>query len=163
MRGSPSHSPAFPVPHTAGRGRGRCLRSCSASALTYVSISSPGAQTITATKAVGALTRLFAVWWWMTSPPGSQQAPPFSEHCARDFGGATLGSALLLGIAFVAPRAHFVFHVAHLGGATVAETVALTAADAAVALLGVAIILVVPARDRRGTRPGTPVAARRSR
>jgi hypothetical protein len=33
---------------------------------------------------------------------------PFSEHYARDFGGATLGMALRLGIVFFKPNAHFV-------------------------------------------------------
>jgi hypothetical protein len=91
--------------------------------------------------------------------------PPFSEHYARDFGGATLGIALLLGIAFFKPQAHFVipaalaysffavphcfFHLAHLEGATSGEAIALTAANASVAVLGIVIILVTIARDRR--------------
>lgn len=97
--------------------------------------------------------------------PTVELTPPFSEHYARDFGGATLGIALLLGIALVLPKAHFVipaalafsvfavphffYHAANLEGATVAEAVSLTAANAAVALLGVAIIIATITRDRR--------------
>ena len=97
--------------------------------------------------------------------PTVELTPPFSEHYARDFGGAALGIALLLGIALVLPKAHFVipaalafsvfavphffYHAANLEGATVAEAVSLTAANAAVALLGVAIIIATVTRDRR--------------
>ncbi|WP_310961800.1 hypothetical protein [Nocardioides terrisoli] len=106
--------------------------------------------------------------------PTVDLTPPFSEHYARDFGGATLGIALLLGVAMVKPKAHFVtpaalaysffavphffFHVAHLQGATVGEAVALTAANASVALLGIAIILVTIARDRRMAQQQTRAA-----
>lgn len=97
--------------------------------------------------------------------PTVDLAPPFSEHYARDFGGATLGIALLLGIAFFKPKAHFVipavlaysifavphffFHLAHLEGASTGEAIALTAANAIVSLLGIAIIVLTIARDRR--------------
>lgn len=97
--------------------------------------------------------------------PTVDLAPPFSEHYARDFGGATLGIALLLGVAFFKPKAHFVipavlaysifavphffFHLAHLEGASTGEAIALTAANAIVALLGIAIIVLTIARDRR--------------
>ena len=97
--------------------------------------------------------------------PTVDLTPPFSEHYARDFGGATLGIALLLGIAFFQPKAHFVipaalaysifavphffFHLAHLEGARVGEAIALTAANGSVALLGITIIVVTIARDRR--------------
>ncbi|MCQ4208345.1 hypothetical protein [Streptomyces longispororuber] len=110
---------------------------------------------------------------WNAIAPGSfyrnfptvDLTPPFSEHYARDFGGATLGIALFLVIAFVLPGAHFVvpaalafsifsvphflFHVTHLGGAAVGEAIALTAANATVALLGIAVVLATIARDRR--------------
>ena len=118
------------------------------------------------------LTELVVGGWNAISPetfyryfPTVELTPPFSEHYARDFGGATLGIALLLGLAFVKPGAHFVipaalsytifavphffFHVAHLEGARVGQAIALTAANASVALLGTAIIFVTIARDRR--------------
>jgi hypothetical protein len=97
--------------------------------------------------------------------PTVDLTPPFSEHYARDFGEATLGIALLLGIALVRPRAHFaipaalaysvfalphvVFHLLHLEGATPTEAVGLTAANAIVALLGLGIVVAVIRRDRR--------------
>ena len=100
--------------------------------------------------------------------PTVDLTPPFSEHYARDFGGATLGIGLLLDIAVFKPKSHFVipaalaysifallhfcYHVAHLGGATVGEAIALNAANASVALLGVAILLIAIARDRRITQ-----------
>lgn len=100
--------------------------------------------------------------------PTVDLTPPFSEHYARDFGGATLGIALLLGIAFFVPKAHFVipaalaysvfavphffYHAFHLEGATTGQAVALTAANAVVALLGIALIVVTIVRDRRARR-----------
>lgn len=108
--------------------------------------------------------------------PTVDLTPPFSEHYARDFGGATLGIALLLGIALFVPKAHFVipaalafsifavphffFHVAHLEGATIGEAIVLTAANAIVALLGLAIIVVTFTRDRRAvTGEAQPTSA----
>lgn len=103
--------------------------------------------------------------------PTVDLTPPFSEHYARDFGGATLGIALVLLIALIAPRAHFVipaaaafsvyslphflYHVSHLEGATVGEAIALTAANALVALLGLAVIVLTIARDRSVARGAT--------
>ncbi len=97
--------------------------------------------------------------------PTVSLTPPFSEHFARDFGGATLGIALLLAIALVRPKTHFVipaalafcvfavphffFHVTHLEGATGGEAIALTAANAVVALIGIAIVVLAVLRDRR--------------
>ncbi|MET8200815.1 hypothetical protein [Micromonospora taraxaci] len=94
--------------------------------------------------------------------------PPFSEHYARDFGGATLGLAVVLGIALVAPRAafaipaaaafstfavpHFFFHLTHLGHASLGEAVFLTAANAVVALLGLLVIALTLVRDARHRR-----------
>jgi hypothetical protein len=118
------------------------------------------------------LDELIVGGWNVISPytfythfPTVDLTPPYSEHYARDFGSATLGIALLLGLAFVKPKAHFAipaalafsafavphffYHVSHLEGATVAEAIALTAANAFVALVGIAVILLVVARDRR--------------
>lgn len=95
--------------------------------------------------------------------PTVDLTPPFSEHYARDFGGATLGISLVLLIALISPRAHFVipaasafsvfavphffYHLANLEGATVREAIALTTANASVALLGIAVIGVTIIRD----------------
>ncbi|MFV0533748.1 MAG: hypothetical protein ACK5MR_08860 [Cumulibacter sp.] len=113
--------------------------------------------------------------------PTVDLTPPFSEHYARDFGGATLGIALLLGIALIKPKTHFVvpavlafsifavphffYHVAHLDGAAVGESIALTAANAVVALLGIATIILAIVRHRRvsSTTPGDPRDSRRQR
>ncbi|MCX5065864.1 hypothetical protein OOJ91_08215 [Micromonospora lupini] len=97
--------------------------------------------------------------------------PPFSEHYARDFGGATLGLAVVLGVALVAPRAafvipaaaafstyaipHFFFHVTHLGHASPGEAVFLTIANAVVALLGLLAITLTLVRDAGHRRSGT--------
>lgn len=122
--------------------------------------------------AVLFLDELIVGAWNAVSPetfyrwfPTVDLTPPLSEHYARDFGGATLGIALLLGIALVRPRAHFVipaalafsvfsvphfvYHVTHLEGATLGEAIALSAANASVALLGLAVVLVTVERDRR--------------
>ena len=96
--------------------------------------------------------------------PTVDLTPPFSEHYARDFGGATLGIALLLAIALCMPKAHFVipaalaysvfavphffYHLAHLHGATTGQAIALTTANAVVALLGIAVIVVAIVRER---------------
>src|SRR4051794_2325227 len=104
--------------------------------------------------------------------PTVDLTPPFSEHYARDFGGATLGLALLLGIALVVPRfefalpallafeiyaiPHLVFHLGHLEHATSAQAVGLTTSNAAVALVGlVGIALVLLRRARRGKSAAT--------
>ncbi|GIF47356.1 hypothetical protein DFJ67_6827 [Asanoa ferruginea] len=94
--------------------------------------------------------------------------PPFSEHYARDFGGATLGLAVVLGIALVSPRAvftipaaaaysvfavpHFFFHLTHLDHATVGQAVFLTTANAVVALLGLLVIVLTLVRDASARR-----------
>ncbi|PWR07259.1 hypothetical protein DKT68_19510 [Micromonospora acroterricola] len=91
--------------------------------------------------------------------------PPFSEHYARDFGGATLGLAVVLGIALVVPRAvftipaaltfstfaipHFFFHLTHLDHASRTEAIYLTTANAVVALLGLLVIALTLLRDGR--------------
>ncbi|MGJ6966702.1 hypothetical protein ACSDR0_32795 [Streptosporangium sp. G11] len=103
-----------------------------------------------------------------TDFPTVDLTPPFSEHYARDFGGATLGIALLLGIALVMPRAvfvipaalaysmfsipHFLYHLHHLEGTTTGEAVLLTTANATVALLGVLAVLLAAVRERRDRR-----------
>ena len=104
--------------------------------------------------------------------PTVDLTPPFSEHYARDFGGATLGIAVLLVIALIRPRPvivgmatlafsifavpHFVFHLEHLDHATTTEAVLLTAGNASVALIGLALAIwavVRMTRDRHLHHP----------
>ncbi|RAN99500.1 hypothetical protein GAR05_02745 [Micromonospora saelicesensis] len=100
--------------------------------------------------------------------PTVDLTPPFSEHYARDFGTASLAIALLLGIAAVKPKAHFVipaaaaysvfalphffYHLTNMQGATVGEAILLTTANAAVALIGLVIILLTALHDRSAAR-----------
>ncbi|MEU5905677.1 hypothetical protein [Micromonospora sp. NPDC047527] len=113
-----------------------------------------------------------AIWpaSFYTDFPTVDLTPPFSEHYARDFGTATLAIALLLGIAAVKPKAHFVipaaaaysifavphffYHLTNLENATVGEAILLTTANAAVAFLGLVIILLTVLRDRRAAQRG---------
>ena len=91
--------------------------------------------------------------------------PPFSEHYARDFGGATLGLAIVLVIACIRPTPllvlaaslaysafslpHFVFHLEHLDGTTPLEGVVLTGGNALLALIGAALAVWAVRRLRR--------------
>ena len=104
--------------------------------------------------------------------PTVDLTPPFSEHLFRDFGGATLGLAIVLGaaaiflefrlvvvalvayLAFAVP--HFVFHLEHLDHATTNEAVLLTGGNASVALIGLALAIwavVRMTRDRHLHHP----------
>ncbi|MEV6639039.1 hypothetical protein [Amycolatopsis sp. NPDC051371] len=91
--------------------------------------------------------------------------PPFSDHFAHDFGSATLGIALLLGIALVKPKTHYVvpaslaysvwsvphffFHLFTMEAAGTGEKVFLTVTNALVALIGLTPIALALLRDRR--------------
>ena len=100
--------------------------------------------------AVLALVELVLGGWTLLFPqsfyrdvPTVDLTPPYSEHLFRDFGGATLGLALVLAaaafwmelrwvvvallayLAFAAP--HLAFHLGHLHGATELEAGVLTA------------------------------------
>lgn len=99
--------------------------------------------------------------------PTVDLTPPFSGHYARDFGGATLGIAVLLIIAVVRPQPvivgmaslaysifavpHFFFHLHHLEDATWGDAVFLTAANALVAIIGVGLTAWSVVRMRRDT------------
>ncbi len=92
--------------------------------------------------ALGAWTLLFPQSFYRDVPT-VDLTPPYSEHLFRDFGGATLGLALVLAaaavwmelrwvvvallayLAFAAP--HLAFHLGHLHGATALEAGVLTA------------------------------------
>jgi hypothetical protein len=92
--------------------------------------------------ALGAWTLLFPRSFYRDVPT-VDLTPPYSEHLFRDFGGATLGLALVLAaaavwmelrwvvvallayLAFAAP--HLAFHLGHLHGATALEAGVLTA------------------------------------
>jgi hypothetical protein len=90
--------------------------------------------------------------------PTVDLTPPFSEHLFRDFGGATLGLAVVLTaaavwterrlvvvallayLAFSAP--HLVFHLGHLDGAGGPTAIALVVLLAGSVLLPVALLVV---------------------
>ncbi len=93
-----------------------------------------------------------------TDFPTVHLTPPFSEHYARDFGGATLGIAVVLLAACIAPSGmlalvagfaysafgvpHFLFHAAHLEHASDAEAVFLVLGNAASAAVGLLLIVL---------------------
>ncbi|WP_211241270.1 SDR family oxidoreductase [Pseudonocardia spinosispora] len=93
--------------------------------------------------------------------------PPFSHHFAHDFGGATMGIALVLGIAMVTPRTHYVvpaalafstwavphffYHLLNTFPPTLALTITLHTANAVVAVLGLTAVGMAVLRDRRAT------------
>jgi len=100
--------------------------------------------------------------------PTVDLTPPFSEHYARDFGGATLGIAVVLIAALIVPRPilvivagaaytvfaipHLVFHAEHLDGATAGQAVFLTVANGVAAALGVLVIVLGVLRMSRDRR-----------
>ena len=107
--------------------------------------------------------------------PGVALTPPFAEHYARDFGGATLGTAIVLTAATLVPRSvlvipallsvlafalpHAWFHLHHVADASpsvAAVTLLMTIGQpvAGLALLGLAIVRW---RRERGSRPRTVV------
>ena len=109
--------------------------------------------------------------------PTVNLTPPYSEHLFRDFGGATLGLAIVLAAAAIWPETrlvvtallaylafsvpHLVFHAGHLHGATAGEAALLTSGLAAlvvlpIALLGVAAVRARRARKARGATRATP-------
>jgi hypothetical protein len=111
--------------------------------------------------------------------PTVDLTPPFSEHLMRDFGGATLGLALVLGaagiwlerrlvvvallayLAFSVP--HLVSHVGHLAGATTVEATVLVLLLAGSVVLPAALLVVAAGlRDSvpAGAAAGPPVSPR---
>ena len=125
---------------------------------------------------LGAWTALFPASFY-ADVPTVDLTPPYSEHLMRDFGGATLGLALVLAAAALRPDRrssvvallaylafslpHLVFHAGHLHGATPVEAAALVALLGAsvagpLALLAVALLGLPP--DRPAARAGGPWA-----
>jgi hypothetical protein len=102
--------------------------------------------------------------------PTVDLTPPFSEHYARDFGGASLGIAVVLLIALVKPRTHyvipaglafsvfavphFVFHLTHMDMADPGQQVFLTVANSLVVVLGPLAITLAVVRDTRASQRG---------
>jgi hypothetical protein len=120
--------------------------------------------------ALGAWTLLFPESFYRDVPT-VDLTPPFSEHLFRDFGGATLGLALVLAaaavwlelrwvvvallayLAFSAP--HLVFHLGHLDGATALEGGVLTALLVASVAAPVVLLFLATTTLRRPVDVGT--------
>jgi len=126
---------------------------------------------------LGVWTLFFPASFYADVPTVDLTAP-FSKHLFRDFGGATLGLALVLGaaalwlekrlvvvallayLAFSAP--HLVFHLGHLSGATATETVLLVAALVASVVLPALLLVaaLMPRRSRVGAAPSSADGSR---
>ena len=132
----------------------------------------PGLALLAAVEVVlGLWTLLFPASFY-TDVPTVDLTPPFSEHLFRDFGGATLGLAvvliaaavwterrlvavaLLAYLAFSAP--HLVFHLGHLDGAGGPAATALVVVLAGSVVLPLALLVVAAASPPAGeVRTGT--------
>ena len=118
----------------------------------------PGLALLAAVEIVlGLWTLLFPASFY-ADVPTVDLTPPFSEHLFRDFGGATLGLAVVLTaaavwterrlvvvallayLAFTVP--HLVFHVGHLDGADASAATALVVVLAGSVVLPVALLVV---------------------
>jgi hypothetical protein len=118
----------------------------------------PGLALLAAVEIVlGLWTLLFPASFY-SDVPTVDLTPPFSEHLFRDFGGATLGLAvvliaaavwterrlvvvaLLAYLAFSAP--HLVFHLGHLDGAGALTATALVVVLAGSVVLPLALLVV---------------------
>jgi hypothetical protein len=105
--------------------------------------------------------------------PTVDLTPPFSEHLMRDFGGATLGLAIVLTaaavwmerrlivvallayLAFAVP--HLAFHVGHLEGASSLEAMVLVVLLAGSVALPLTLLAVTPRTQNRRAPAGTSV------
>jgi hypothetical protein len=137
----------------------------------------PGLALLAAVETVlGLWTLLFPASFYADVPTVGL-TPPFSEHPFRDFGGATLGLAVVLTaaaiwterrlvvvallayLAFSAP--HLAFHLEHLHGADVPAATALVAVLAGSVALPLALLAVAlhrrPRPHSRRTRDGPRV------
>ena len=102
--------------------------------------------------------------------PGVALTPPFAEHYARDFGGATLGTAVVLIAATLVPRSvlvipallsvlafavpHAWFHLHHVEDASpfVATVTLLMTVGQPVAALALLVVALVRWRHERAAR-----------
>ena len=119
---------------------------------------------------LGAWTLLFPESFYRDVPT-VDLTPPYSEHLFRDFGGATLGLALVLAaaavwmelrwivvallayLAFAAP--HLVFHLGHLHDATAVEAGVLAALLAGSVALPAGLLVLTLTTLRRPSDAGT--------
>jgi hypothetical protein len=90
--------------------------------------------------------------------PTVDLTPPFSEHYARDFGGATAGLGVVLAAAAIKPRPnlvvpallamsvfavpHLIFHAGHLHDAAPSEAALLITGLSIVAVLPLALLVI---------------------
>jgi hypothetical protein len=118
----------------------------------------PGLALLAAVEIVLGLWTLVFPASFYADVPTVDLTPPFSEHLFRDFGGATLGLAVVLTaaavwteqrlvvvallayLAFSAP--HLVFHLGHLDGASAAAATALVVVLAGSVVLPLALLVV---------------------
>ena len=124
----------------------------------------PGLALLAAVEvALGLWTLLFPASFY-ADVPTVDATPPFSEHLFRDFGGATLGLAVVLTAAAVWPERrlvvtavlaylafsvpHLVFHLGHLPTSGGPETAALVAVLAGSVVLPLALLVAALRRDR---------------
>jgi hypothetical protein len=119
-----------------------------------------------------AVVELFIGGWAAISPrsfydgfPTVDLTPPFSEHLLRDFGGATLGIAVVLAAAAIWPTTrlatialiaylafsapHLVFHLEHLEGATTSQATFLVTVLVASVVVPVALLSLAFARHHK--------------
>jgi hypothetical protein len=105
--------------------------------------------------------------------PTVNLTPPFAEHYARDFGGASIGLGIVLLAAVIVPRTvlvipallgmtafglpHFVFHVHHLENASASESAILVATTAFLAFAPPLLIVVAGVRASSLSRRNPPV------
>ena len=137
-----------------------------------------GLAVLAAAELVLGVWTLFFPASFYADVPTVDLTPPFSEHLFRDFGGATLGLALVLGtaalwlekrlvvaallayLAFSVP--HLLFHLGHPSGATATEAVLLVVALAISVVLPVLLLVGVlrPRRSRVGAAPSSADGSR---
>ena len=131
----------------------------------------PGLVLLAAVEVVlGVWTLLFPASFY-ADVPTVDATPPFSEHLFRDFGGATLGLAVVLAAAAMWPERrlvvvallaylafsvpHLVFHLGHLHGLGGPAATVLVVVLAGSVVLPLAL-LVVALRRRPATSPRRP-------